>query len=654
MWLCLNGTCNTLNADTTATCTTCGIAGFQLRLFDPGTMIGSYEIRRFVGHGGYGVVYEAMKREDNKVLDIALKQTSLRDYRALERELSLLHRLNHPNLPTYYEAFQWNGAGYLAMEFVQGLNLKELLSHAGNPLGERQVLQYALELCAAVGYLHAQTPPLLHRDIKPANIRLTPEGRIKLVDFGLTKVDSEATRTTQQGATLGYAPIEQITGIAKTDQRSDIYSIGATLYHLLTNEIPISSLERGLQGTDPLKAPERLNPKVRPDLFKIVRKAMERKQEARYPTTAALHSALQVLLGPAVVDQPAKTTGVPLRSIGIGVLLGVAVLLLLVAWGASNFATGDTPNATQIAGVSVLNSTETAAPTIAATATFVRTAIAEATQVVEVAIPSATLPPSATDTPEVSTPTPEPTATEAPDIVSGRGELLYRESFDSNGWNWYETEDGSRQVVEGVYRIDQTKSRDEWEENPDSYISPDAPDFERSPRLDGSYEVVVDVTIPPNVPHYSIGFDANLQQVTLDGTVEYASHTFTIRSDNLWEYAGGSVSVNDYFTGPLLTPIELRDGTTHELGLQLFPEGEGIRLVFLVDQVVVATTNSGAAPATELIPVFQSGSGTVGLVFGSAPDFLEQITTNDEIRLVAEFDNLEIYSFLPENQSSPY
>lgn len=209
-------------------------------------------------------------------------------------------------------------------------------------------------------------------------------------------------------------------------------------------------------------------------------------------------------------------------------------------------------------------------------------------------------------------------------------------------------------MVDGVYRIDQTKSRDEWEDNPDPYISPDAPDFQRSPRLNGSYEVLVDVTIPPNVPHYSIGFDANLQQVTLDDAVEYASHTFTIRSDNLWEYAGGSASVNDYFTGSLLTPIELRDGATHQLGLQLFPEGEGLRLVFLVDGAVVATTNTGAAPATELIPVFQSGSGTVGLVFGSAPDFLEQIETNDDIRLVAEFDNLEIYAFAPDDQPSPY
>lgn len=341
MWLCLNGACGTVNPDSAETCTICGASGLQVRLFKPGTMIGEYEIRRFVGHGGYGVVYEATRREsDGAVLDIALKQTSLADYRTLERELNLLSQVSHPNLPIYYEAFQHGGSGYLAMEFVQGLNLRELLTHAGGALGERQVIQYAIELCGAVGALHTQRPPLLHRDIKPANIRVTPAGRIKLVDFGLTKVGNEATRTTQQGATLGYAPWEQLTASSKTDERSDIYSMGATLYHLLTNQIPASSLERGYDGRDTLIPPEQLNPKLHRDVVKIIRKAMERKQEARFQNVRELERELRRVAGPPVVAgaDSVIVARKPFQLPVVWILLGLAVLLLVVALGVNQLA----------------------------------------------------------------------------------------------------------------------------------------------------------------------------------------------------------------------------------------------------------------------------------------------------------------------------
>jgi serine/threonine protein kinase len=339
MWLCMNGACGTVNPDTAETCTVCGASGLQVRLFKPGTMIGAYEIRRFVGHGGYGVVYEATRREaDGTVLDIALKQTSLSDYRTLERELNLLEHVSHPNLPIYYEAFQHGGAGYLVMEFVAGLNLRELLTHAGGALGEKQVIQYALELCGAVNALHAQRPPLLHRDIKPANIRLTPAGRIKLVDFGLTKAGNEATRTTQQGATLGYAPWEQLTATSKTDERSDIYSMGATLYHLLTAQIPASSLERGIEGRDALIPPEQLNPALHGDIIKIVRKAMERKQTVRYQTVKELESALRRIAAPTQEAAPVIFAKEPFRLPMVWILLGLAAVLAVLALGINQFA----------------------------------------------------------------------------------------------------------------------------------------------------------------------------------------------------------------------------------------------------------------------------------------------------------------------------
>lgn len=413
MWLCLNGVCGTVNPDMATTCTVCGASGLQVRLFNPGTYIGNYEIRRFVGHGGYGVVYEATRREaDGTVLDIALKQTSLADFRTLEREMSLLRNVSHPGLPIYYEAFQHGGAGYLAMEFVQGLNLRELLTHAGGALGEKQVLQYALELCGAVAELHAQRPFLLHRDIKPANIRLTPSGRIKLVDFGLTKAGNEATRTTQQGATLGYAPWEQLTATSKTDERSDIYSMGATLYHLLTAQIPASSLERGIEGRDALIPPEQLNPALHKEVVKIIRKAMERKQAARYQSVAELERDLRRVAGQDAA--PVILAKEPFRLPVVWILLGMAALLVVVALGVSQLpATTATEPTAVVAGATDVPAT--VAATISAGASEVVIIDDEATPSSDPQITStAVVVVEATEAPEVSTTPLAPTSTPLP------------------------------------------------------------------------------------------------------------------------------------------------------------------------------------------------------------------------------------------------
>ncbi len=421
MWLCLNGACGTVNPDSAETCTVCGASGLQVRLFKPGTMIGDYEIRRFVGHGGYGVVYEVTRREaDGTVLDIALKQTSLADYRALERELNLLQQVSHPNLPIYYEAFQHGGSGYLAMEFVQGLNLRELLTHAGGALGEKQVIQYALELCGAVATLHAQRPPLLHRDIKPANIRLTPAGRIKLVDFGLSKAGNEATRTTQQGATLGYAPWEQLTASSKSDERSDIYSIGATLYHLLTNQIPANSLERGYEGRDSLIPPEQLNPSLNREVAKIIRKAMERKQEARFQSVKELERELRRVAGPVATagsgSAPVILARKPFQLPVVWILLGLALVLGIVALGVNQFAgVSATADPTTVVAVATESpptnvTSSPAAPTFTPDGEVIVITENEATSTpvteATATTPPATEPPAATRAP-TSTPLPQ-------------------------------------------------------------------------------------------------------------------------------------------------------------------------------------------------------------------------------------------------------
>lgn len=301
----------------------------------PGTMVGKYEIRRFVGHGGHGLVYEAALREaDGTVKELALKQSYLSEFGVLEWEWQMLHTLTHPNLPRYYEAFRIGWFGYLAMEFVYGLDLKELLAHVGTPLGERQAIQYGIALCDAVIALHSHTPPLLHRDIKPANIRLTPGGRIKLVDFGLAKVASETTLTAQRGASLAYAPWEQLTQSAPTDVRSDVYGIGATLYHLLTNRIPTGSLTRRQDGTDTLIPPEQMNPLISKGMVAVIRRAMQRHPAARYPTVAALRADLQAIGEPSLAPEPRSHIFTGILT-GVGVVVLSVVAFVGVGWGAT-------------------------------------------------------------------------------------------------------------------------------------------------------------------------------------------------------------------------------------------------------------------------------------------------------------------------------
>jgi serine/threonine-protein kinase len=185
------------------------------------------------------------------------------------REASILARLDHPNLPKVSDYFTDNALDYLVMDFVSGKNLKEILDEARRHdrfLIEFEVLNWARQLCDALEYLHTQTTPVLHRDVKPSNIKLAPSGLVKLVDFGLVKVmvrDDSRTITVLQGrGTAAYTPMEQYgEDDSHTDARSDIYSLGATLYHLLTHQPPAEARQRFLKPSS-LAPLRQLNPKV--------------------------------------------------------------------------------------------------------------------------------------------------------------------------------------------------------------------------------------------------------------------------------------------------------------------------------------------------------------------------------------------------------
>ncbi len=280
-----------------------------LEPLSPGTILWSrYRIIQLVGQGGMGAIYQA---EDIRLEGrlCALKEVISEPDATAERqeqiqaqfhrEASILARLDHPNLPKVSDYFLYNGRDYLVMDFVPGRDLRDLLEEAhsqGHFLPEEQVLTWAEQLCDALEYLHSQDPPVLHRDIKPANIKLTPSGTIKLVDFGLVKLmapDDNRTVTVLQGrGTVQYTPLEQYGGdTGHTDVRSDIYSLGATLYHLLTAQPPLEAKQRFLKpGT--LPTIRELNPQVSAHVEQAIAHAMAMHPDDRPSSVAEFRAEL--------------------------------------------------------------------------------------------------------------------------------------------------------------------------------------------------------------------------------------------------------------------------------------------------------------------------------------------------------------------------
>lgn len=249
-----------------------------------------YQIIGLLGVGGMGTVYLA---DDNRLegRECAVKEIQLQPNLSDEvarnvrnqfrKEASTLARLDHPGLPKVSDFFSIEDRDYLVMDFVPGQNLLEITTAAHRDNGfldELTVLDWLNQLCDTLTYLHSRQPPVLHRDIKPANIKLTPDGRLKLVDFGLVKPldpNDPSTLTGLQGAgSLPYAPLEQyVDHLGHTDARSDLYALGATAYHLLTGEIPASAQERFIVP-ESLRPPHEINPNVSLDLSQAVLLAM--------------------------------------------------------------------------------------------------------------------------------------------------------------------------------------------------------------------------------------------------------------------------------------------------------------------------------------------------------------------------------------------
>jgi formylglycine-generating enzyme required for sulfatase activity len=306
--------CRAANRNTAKYCRRCGksLRNRSLRLHDRGDIVGTYRIACGIGYGGFGAVYVATSVQDENK-QFALKETfDPKSIHSFEREFEVLRHHTHDNLPHYYEMFEAEDNGYLVMEYIPGQNLQQIMRKQNGPVMEKLVLFYADQLCDVLSYLHNQDPPIFHRDIKPANVRLTPEGLIKLVDFGLLKQGTQQTRSTIRGlGTPIYEPFEQF-GRGSTDQRSDVYSLGATLYHMLTGKMPATVPDRIAEPADPLLPPHEIHPQISQHVSDAIVKAMSIFQRDRHPDIAAFRRTLMGREG----SERSKTSTQPLTAEG--------------------------------------------------------------------------------------------------------------------------------------------------------------------------------------------------------------------------------------------------------------------------------------------------------------------------------------------------
>lgn len=290
---------------------------------EPDTVLQNrYRVVRQLGQGGMGTVYEAKALRLNTT--VALKETHFTDEKLrkqFEREAQLLAGLRHPALPRVIDHFDEGAGLYLVMDFIEGEDLWEMQQKKGSAFPVEDVLKWAEQLLDALEYLHSQEPPVIHRDIKPQNLKVTGRGQIILLDFGLAKgFAGQISRVTTSGSIFGYtpnyAPLEQIQGTG-TDPRSDLYSLAATLYRLITNATPPDVLTRLNAITngqpDPLRPAHELNALASSNTSDVLQKGMNIGSSLRYQSASEIRNALQ----DAVENVPAseaKTVLISQRS----------------------------------------------------------------------------------------------------------------------------------------------------------------------------------------------------------------------------------------------------------------------------------------------------------------------------------------------------
>jgi serine/threonine-protein kinase len=308
-----------------------------------GRALGHYRVLEKIGEGGMGEVYRA--RDERLQRDVALKvlpaaivldQSSRR---RLRKEALALSRLNHPNIEAVYDFDTQEGMDFLVMEYVPGVTLSDRV--LAGPVPEKEVVQIGIQMTEALMAAHKED--LIHRDLKPSNLRLTPDGRLKVLDFGLAKIvpaspDEAATMdsvTHTQGAvgTMPYMAPEQLLG-EKVDARADLYAAGVVLYELATGKRPFrepisTALSNAIIHKAPT-APSQLNPRLSPRLEEVILKCLEKDAENRYQSAKELLVDLRRLAAPSTIHAAPLVRRRRRPSAAVGGALAVALLLGLL------------------------------------------------------------------------------------------------------------------------------------------------------------------------------------------------------------------------------------------------------------------------------------------------------------------------------------
>ena len=291
---------------------------------------GRYPITSHIGQGGMGTVYQAKDIRLNNRL-VAVKefdpaQLALGDQQialqAFQQEAAILAGLSHPGLTAVHDYFPENNKFYLVMEFVQGETLQRAWERVGQGFAEAQVVTWAQELCDVLSYLHSQHPPIIFRDLKPGNIMVQPNGRLKLIDFGIARhFDPTKTRDTTRFGTPGYAAPEQY-GQGQTDARSDVYALGVVAHQLLTGYDP---------GNTPFNLPDiaSFSISLSPAVMSAVRQAVKIDPQQRPPDVEAWR---QLLTGHTAIAASATLAKTTLWA--VGGIIGLTLLLVggLLFW----------------------------------------------------------------------------------------------------------------------------------------------------------------------------------------------------------------------------------------------------------------------------------------------------------------------------------
>lgn len=292
----------------------------------PGTVISKrYRIERLIGTGGYASVYRATDLTlgyERAIKEVADPDPAVRTQFRLEAEL--LINSKHPNIPHGYHLIEDMGRLFLIMDYVNGKDLEELLNESltqrQRALDEAQVLTWAIDICDALDKMHNLKVPVIHRDIKPANIKITPDNQPILIDFGLAKLQQKgATLTAAQGVSPGFAPPEQYMAKGRTDPRTDIYGLGATLYACLTGKDPPEAPGRLLAQTGAgggagmqLVPPRKLNPHISEATDRLIVRALElspnHRQQSAHEFQVEMQEALARLTGAAASNSSAGST----------------------------------------------------------------------------------------------------------------------------------------------------------------------------------------------------------------------------------------------------------------------------------------------------------------------------------------------------------